>query len=381
MEFSSTPIWIQIHDMPLGCMNRVVGGQIGSSLGEVEDVAVAEDDVGWGRYLRIRVAINLYHPLERGRTLLISGKSCWVSFKYEKLPIFCFRCGCIIHGPNGCAESTMRKNHLEGSEGWGLWLRAEDLTKGPGRTEDTKMSPVFSDQGPAEGEKTKDQPEEEGEQSAEDPVVSSVTGMNPDGGIPKSSRLDVAGLPNGERVEELKASKKRKSSLVSESTEAPVFEKGAKQGNVDSDEVLKKGRVSKDSNVKGGPKWVQSHLGPTEKRKSKKVDSSKDPAHSLLLNRKIQEVFPNPFLSREVKQSTQVVGPSPEELETRPEVGNKLKEWKRIARGSPKVAKGEDLSPLRGAIDNPEAFERYESLAVGADSVLAVAGLQPRQSP
>lgn len=56
MDFSVSPIWIQIHDMPLGCMNRAVGIQIGSSLGTVEDVAMAKDDVGWGRYLRIRVA-------------------------------------------------------------------------------------------------------------------------------------------------------------------------------------------------------------------------------------------------------------------------------------------------------------------------------------
>jgi len=143
--------------------------------------------------------------------------------------------------------------------------------------------------------------------------------------------------------------------------------------------------VSKDPNDKGRTKWVQSHLGPTEKRKSKKVDSSKDPAQSLLLNRKLQEVIPpenpKPCLSREVKLSAQVVGPSPEEPKTRSEDGNKLKEWKRIARGSPKVAKGDEPSPLRGAIDNPVAFERYESLAIGEDSVLAVASLQPRQSP
>jgi hypothetical protein len=57
-------------------MNQVVGNQIGSTMGKVEDVAVAEDDVGWGRYLRVRVAINLFKPLERGRTLFISGNSC-----------------------------------------------------------------------------------------------------------------------------------------------------------------------------------------------------------------------------------------------------------------------------------------------------------------
>jgi hypothetical protein len=41
--------------MPLGCMNR----RIGESLGKVVEFAVAVDDVGWGRCLRIRVALNL----------------------------------------------------------------------------------------------------------------------------------------------------------------------------------------------------------------------------------------------------------------------------------------------------------------------------------
>jgi hypothetical protein len=33
---------------------------IGSSLGEVEEVVAAEDDVGWGRYLRVRVNVELF---------------------------------------------------------------------------------------------------------------------------------------------------------------------------------------------------------------------------------------------------------------------------------------------------------------------------------
>jgi hypothetical protein len=73
MMFDNSPIWIQIHDMPLGCMNRAVARKIGESLGRVEEVAIAEDDVGWGRSLRIRVAIDLFQPLERGRTLLMTG--------------------------------------------------------------------------------------------------------------------------------------------------------------------------------------------------------------------------------------------------------------------------------------------------------------------
>jgi hypothetical protein len=64
-------------------------------MGPVEDVAVADDNVGWGKSIRIRVAIDLYQPLDRGRALILSGKSSWVSFKYEKLLTFCYKCGTV----------------------------------------------------------------------------------------------------------------------------------------------------------------------------------------------------------------------------------------------------------------------------------------------
>jgi hypothetical protein len=136
MDFSVSPIWVQIHNMPLGCMNQEVGFQIGSMLGKVEELAVAEDNVGCGRYLRIRVAINLYRPLEWGMTLFLTGNSCWVSFKYEKLIVLCFNCGRILQSPKGRSDLHSKKmSHEEGSKGWGLWLYADDLSKGPGITE------------------------------------------------------------------------------------------------------------------------------------------------------------------------------------------------------------------------------------------------------
>jgi hypothetical protein len=60
------------------------GTQDWGTMGIVEDVVVVEDDVGWGQCLRIRVAVNLYQPLDQGRALILRGKSCWVSFKYER---------------------------------------------------------------------------------------------------------------------------------------------------------------------------------------------------------------------------------------------------------------------------------------------------------
>jgi hypothetical protein len=60
LEFTTSPIWVQIHGMPLGCMNRAMGMKIGGSMGMVEEVAIAEDGVGWGRCLRVKVSMGLF---------------------------------------------------------------------------------------------------------------------------------------------------------------------------------------------------------------------------------------------------------------------------------------------------------------------------------
>jgi hypothetical protein len=48
MIFTSTPIWVQVHDLPLLCMSKTVGAKIGESLGRLEDIDLAGDGVGWG---------------------------------------------------------------------------------------------------------------------------------------------------------------------------------------------------------------------------------------------------------------------------------------------------------------------------------------------
>jgi hypothetical protein len=54
MDFTRSLFWVQVHDMPLICMNRAVGSRIVETLGKVEEVDVIGDGVGWGRCLRIR---------------------------------------------------------------------------------------------------------------------------------------------------------------------------------------------------------------------------------------------------------------------------------------------------------------------------------------
>jgi hypothetical protein len=129
MKFNHTPIWVQVHDMPLLCMTRGVGEKIGASMGELVEVDIAGDGAGWGRSLRLRVVIDLSQPLERGRALKLGGKSYWVSFRYENLPLFCFHCGRVVHGQQGCPRRQFQRRNQEESKEWGIWLRADQKRK------------------------------------------------------------------------------------------------------------------------------------------------------------------------------------------------------------------------------------------------------------
>jgi hypothetical protein len=114
MDFTHSLFWLQVHDMPLICMNREVGYQIGTTLGVVEEAEVISDKVGWGCCLQIMVNIGLTKPLDRGRALTLNGKSIWVSFKYEKLAQFCYTCGRIFHALNSCkGRTSFRLNEEE----------------------------------------------------------------------------------------------------------------------------------------------------------------------------------------------------------------------------------------------------------------------------
>ena len=113
--------------MPLLCMNKNVGTKIGNSLGDLEDVDVAGNILGWGNYLRLWVSLDITKPLDRGKALKFAGKSSWIEFKYKKLPLFCFRCGRIVHSSRGCPVApTMHIHDCDEPKQWGLWLWAID---------------------------------------------------------------------------------------------------------------------------------------------------------------------------------------------------------------------------------------------------------------
>jgi hypothetical protein len=122
MIFDSLEVWARVSDLPLDMMNKVYGKRIGGWIGEYIATDVDEDGMAWGDELRIRVAVKVDQPLMRGVSMRESEddvEGMWFDIKYEKIPHFCFDCGCLIHPEGKClAERDEVKQ-------WGEWLRAE----------------------------------------------------------------------------------------------------------------------------------------------------------------------------------------------------------------------------------------------------------------
>lgn len=80
-----------------------------------------------GKYLRLRLNIDISKPLCRGRVVSMAGnEKGWVDFRYERLPIFCFWCGKLDHDDRDYPLWIESKESLVIEERqFGPWLRAE----------------------------------------------------------------------------------------------------------------------------------------------------------------------------------------------------------------------------------------------------------------
>ena len=126
MECGFVSFWVQIHNLPVGRMKRELALALGAAVGEVEHVGETEEEKGCEGYMRVRVKIDIAKPLCRGRKAqLPSGKETWISFKYERLPIFCYWCGCLTHGDKDCDVWMRNKGTMiRAEQQYGAWLRA-----------------------------------------------------------------------------------------------------------------------------------------------------------------------------------------------------------------------------------------------------------------
>ncbi|KAK9988413.1 hypothetical protein SO802_028652 [Lithocarpus litseifolius] len=123
IQFHTVKFWVQLHGLPVNGLNEKTAYEIGKSLGEVSRATQAGELIG-DDFLRVRVVVNVTRPLNRGRKVLL-GKDgeIWVTFRYEKMPNFCYWCGVVSHDAKECSVWLSSKGSLPlDQQGYGAWL-------------------------------------------------------------------------------------------------------------------------------------------------------------------------------------------------------------------------------------------------------------------
>ncbi|KAK1684520.1 hypothetical protein QYE76_045368 [Lolium multiflorum] len=143
MVFDTLELWVRVLDLPMDKMNKLYGQLIGDWVGKFIKVEVDEDGFAWGKDLRIRVAVKVDQPLIRG-VFLKDGEEdeegTWFDIKYDKIPHFCFYCGCLVHKDDMCSAEKVEEPQ------WGEWLRSlpQRIQKQPGAPRPAVSSSSFS---------------------------------------------------------------------------------------------------------------------------------------------------------------------------------------------------------------------------------------------
>ncbi|KAK9988823.1 hypothetical protein SO802_029062 [Lithocarpus litseifolius] len=138
ITFTHAPFWIQVWGFPFEYMSKEAGKDIGSKLGKVIEVNKRLLQAEQAKFMRIRVAISIDKPLRRGRNITnADGELCWLTFRYERLPTFCYICDLIGHDDKHC--------HVSQSDGlkerqYGEWLKAGGVVKSGGEKGKTNGS-------------------------------------------------------------------------------------------------------------------------------------------------------------------------------------------------------------------------------------------------
>lgn len=126
VNFDVVPFWVQFHGLPVEAFDGANAVTLGDAIGET---VMFEDPLVGGKmgrgFLRVHTLMRLDQPLPTGfwvpREQLDPA---WVAIKYERLQVFCYKCGRIGHNGNDCRDTDLPRNDEDAKQEFGKWMCA-----------------------------------------------------------------------------------------------------------------------------------------------------------------------------------------------------------------------------------------------------------------
>ncbi|KAF4388079.1 hypothetical protein F8388_014762 [Cannabis sativa] len=122
-------VWIKMRGFPLKALTVNNVKRLGSMAGDVEDIIWNNpQQIFLNGYVRVKIGFPVMDEIFVGRYIPVDGGKKWVQFKFDKLPLLCFKCGHLGHDQVGCDQSMAMEISATGSQvpKYRVWLRDED---------------------------------------------------------------------------------------------------------------------------------------------------------------------------------------------------------------------------------------------------------------
>lgn len=115
ISFNGISIWVQCHNLPPALMHRQFLDKIGTYIGSIEELDSGEMEKFMGSFTRVSVFIEIRQPLNRFIRIGMGGMKddLIIILAYERLPDFCYACGCIGHSFRECVMVLVPTQKLE----------------------------------------------------------------------------------------------------------------------------------------------------------------------------------------------------------------------------------------------------------------------------
>ncbi|KAL5764614.1 hypothetical protein ACOSQ2_017208 [Xanthoceras sorbifolium] len=113
------------------CMTKSIGRFLGNQIGEVREIDAGASGDCLGKYIRVRVVLDISKPLQRFLKVNMGnpGKDVIMLLRYKRLLQYCFGYGFIGHSMRECEHgSGVGDTRLKDSS-FGLWMRASSPVK------------------------------------------------------------------------------------------------------------------------------------------------------------------------------------------------------------------------------------------------------------